>query len=44
MGLIFMNNTIWDLDDLIGPNFVMVKRSRKDLYNLLSIKHYNSNY
>ena len=38
-GVDFYEKYHWDLDDLIGPNFIMVKRSRKDLYNLLSIKY-----
>ncbi len=37
-GVDFYEKYKWDLDDLIGPNFVMVKRSRNDLYDLLSIK------
>ncbi len=37
-GVDFYEKYDWDLDDLIGPNFVMVKKSRKDLYDLLSIK------
>ena len=37
-GVHFYEQYKWDLDDLIGPNFVMVKRSRKDLYDLLSLK------
>ncbi len=37
-GVDFYSKYKWDLDDLIGPNFVMVKRSRKDLFDLLSIK------
>jgi len=37
-GVEFFEKYKWDLDDLIGPNYVMVKRSRKDLYALLSIK------
>ena len=37
-GIDFYEKYKWDLDDLIGPNFVMVKKSRKDLYDLLSIK------
>ena len=37
-GVYFYEKYKWDLDDFIGPNFVMVKRSRKDLYDLLSIK------
>ena len=37
-GIEFYEKYKWDLDDLIGPNFVMVKKSRKDLYDLLSIK------
>ena len=38
-GVYFYKKYKWDLDDFIGPNFVMVKRSRKDLYDLLSIKN-----
>ena len=38
-GVDFHEEYKWDLDDLIGPNFIMVKRSRKDLYDLLSIKN-----
>ena len=38
-GVDFYEKYKWDLDDLIGPNFIMVKRSRKDLYDLLSIKY-----
>ena len=38
-GVDFYEKYNWDLDDLIGPNFIMVKRSRKDLYELLSIKN-----
>ena len=38
-GVYFYEKYKWDLDDFIGPNFVMVKRSRKDLYDLLSIKY-----
>ena len=37
-GIDFYEKYKWDLDDLIGPNFVMVKKSRKDLYDLLSLK------
>ena len=37
-GIDFYEKYKWDLDDLIGPNFVMVKKSRKDLYDLLSIR------
>ena len=37
-GVDFYEKYKWELDDLIGPNFVMVKRSRKDLYDLLSLK------
>ena len=37
-GVHFHEKYKWDLDDLIGPNFIMVKKSRKDLYDLLSIK------
>ncbi len=37
-GVDFYEKYKWDLDDLIGPNFVMVKKSRKDLYDLLRIK------
>ena len=38
-GVDFQEKYKWDMDDLIGPNFVMVKRNRKDLYDLLSIKY-----
>lgn len=38
-GVDFHEKYTWDLDDLIGPNFIMVKKSRKDLYDLLSIKY-----
>ena len=38
-GVYFHEKYEWNLDDLIGPNFIMVKRSRKDLYDLLSIKN-----
>ena len=38
-GVDFYEKYKWDLDDLIGPNFVMVKRDRKDLYDLISIKN-----
>ncbi len=38
-GVNFHEKYKWDLDDLIGPNFIMVKKSRKDLYDLLSIKY-----
>ena len=38
-GVIFQEKYKWDLDDLIGPNYIMVKKSRKDLYDLLSIKY-----
>ena len=37
MELIFYEKYKWDLDDFIGPNFIIVKRSRKDIYDLLSI-------
>ena len=37
-GVHFYENYNWDLDDLIGPNFIMVRKSREDLYDLLSIK------
>tara|TARA_A100000164_G_scaffold362853_1_gene379275 strand:+ start:205 stop:1029 length:825 start_codon:yes stop_codon:yes gene_type:complete len=37
-GVDFHEKYRWDLDDLIGPNFIMVKKSRSDLYDLLSIK------
>ena len=37
-GVDFYEKYKWDLDDLIGPNFVMVRKSREDLYDLLSIK------
>ena len=37
-GIDFYEEYKWDLDDLIGPNFVMVKKSRQDLYDLLSIR------
>ena len=37
-GVYFYEKYNWDLDDFIGPNFVMVKRCRKDLYDLLCIK------
>ena len=30
-----------DLEDFIGPNFVMVNRCREDLYDLLSLKKIN---
>ena len=38
-GVYFYENYKWDLDDLIGPNFIMVKRSRKDIYDLLTIEY-----
>ena len=38
-GVYFYKKYEWDLDDFIGPNFVMVNRCRKDLYDLLSIKN-----
>ena len=38
-GVDFYEKYEWGLDDFIGPNFVMVKRCRKDLYDLLSIKN-----
>ena len=37
-GVYFYEAYNWNLDDFIGPNFVMVKRCRKDLYDLLCIK------
>ena len=36
-GVYFYEKYKWDLDDFIGPNFVMVNKSRKDLFDLLSI-------
>ena len=38
-GVDFHEKYKWDLDDLIGPNFIMVKRSRKDIYDLLTIEY-----
>ena len=38
-GVNFHEKYKWDLDDLIGPNFIMVKKSRKDLYDLLAIRN-----
>tara|TARA_S200000501_G_C20785512_1_gene726999 strand:- start:76 stop:900 length:825 start_codon:yes stop_codon:yes gene_type:complete len=38
-GVDFYEKYEWDLDDFIGPNFVMVKRGRKDIHDLLSIKN-----
>jgi len=35
-GVFFYQEYNWDLDDLIGPNFVMVNRQRSDLMHLLS--------
>ena len=38
-GVNFYEKYEWDLDDFIGPNFVMVNRNRRDLYDLLKIKN-----
>ena len=38
-GVNFHEKYKWDLDDLIGPNFIMVKKARKDLYDLLAIRN-----
>ena len=34
-GVDFYEKYEWDLEDFIGPNFVMVNRCREDLYDLL---------
>ena len=38
-GVDFYEKYKWDFDDFLGPNFVMVKRDRKDIHDLLSIKN-----